>query len=298
MRLFLTKKSNVLIIHRIGCNKSLLMSKVIKDELSPICNVYIGDNNNINQPLFLNNNIDLLVCIGGDGTLLRCSSLFGSSSNNGTMNGPPPPPPILPISSGSLGFMLPNTMEEALKLIKSSSNGEIKLPIRWRKRLLVNNLYTALNEVSLIKRDDLVSFSATTTDGDNHLTIFKNILMDGLLVATPTGSTAHSLTIGGPLIHPSISGKIIIPIGAQSLSFRPLILPIEEVIKIIPQKRRIDIDGPFYDLLIDGKKVDLFDNDEIIITESPLPLPTIDIGMNWIKSLRDILGWSSPFVKR
>lgn len=351
MKLFLGRTSKVLIINRVGCLKSEVIGRTIKDELSSVCDVRFND------LALLKEKIDLLVCIGGDGTLLRCSSLLtggdgggivsggdsdnksnenNSNNNNNSKNNnnnkiisdsttPTPIPPILPISTGSLGFMLPNTTQEALDLIRASIKREVNLPIMWRRRLLINGKYTALNDVTIAKRDDLISVTADIFERNHqhqqqqqyqqneqhqhqHISqssLFTGMLMDGLLVCTPTGSTAHSLTSGGHLLHPSVGGKILMPLAPQSLSMRPLILPLQDGLRVIIRNRRYDHKGIFCDLLIDGKKTVEYSSDNnrdfsnvIEITESPHPLPIIDIKGDWIASIKDILGWASPFIKR
>lgn len=342
MKLFLGRKSKILIINRVGCLKSEVIGRTLRDELSSVCDVRFND------LALLKEKIDLLVCIGGDGTLLRCSSLltcggggnFGggivrggdSNKNNNSNNNniisdcttPTTIPPVLPISTGSLGFMLPNTTQEALDLIRASIKREVNLPIMWRRRLLINGKYTALNDVTIAKRDDLISVTVAIFERNHqqqqhqhqhqqheqhqHLSqssLFTGMLMDGLLVSTPTGSTAHSLTSGGHLLHPSVGGKILMPLGPQSLSMRPLILPLEDGLRVIIRNRRHDHKGIFCDLLIDGKKTLEYSSDNsnnisnvIDITESPHPLPIIDIKGDWIASIKDILGWASPFTKR
>lgn len=161
---------------------------------------------------------DLMVSIGGDGTFLRGAKLVA-----GTGAG------ILGINSGHLGFlssMQPEVLREHWEEIRSGA-----CPVDERTmleasvcdaegRLLLREV--ALNEVAIIRRNmaTMIRVSAEV-EGER----MADYMGDGLLVATPTGSSAYAMSVGGPLIHPGCAAMLIIPIAPHSLTMRPVLIP-------------------------------------------------------------------------
>ena len=145
---------------------------------------------------------------------------------------------------------------------------------------------TVLNDI-VINRGALARLANIETYiNDQYLTTFK---ADGLIVATPTGSTAYSLGAGGPVVHPDVPGIIITPICAFTLTNRPLIIPDSIKIKLKLDKKATDIM-----LTFDGQEgLEINYQDEILITKSPHPVNMITLpGQNYFDILKAKLRWS------
>ncbi|KAF9507880.1 hypothetical protein BS47DRAFT_1303452, partial [Hydnum rufescens UP504] len=167
--------------------------------------------------------IDLVVTLGGDGTILHASSLFNND----------PVPPVLSFSLGTLGFLLPfdiNSLESALAEVMA---GHMSILPRMRLSCKIRNIdgtvratsdgsWEVMNEVSLHRGTSPHLTSVDAYVDGQHLTA---AVSDGLIISTPTGSTAYSLSSGGPIVHPSVKALLLTPVAPLSLSFRPLVLP-------------------------------------------------------------------------
>ena len=162
-------------------------------------------------------NASLVVAIGGDGTLLRCARFFA-----------PYNVPILGINIGRLGFLAQVNANEIDSCIEKLISGKYKIETRMMLSAQ-NNSVLALNDI-VIKGD---SFSRTSKLflSINDKTVC-DYLADGIIVSTPTGSTAYTLSAGGPVIVPEIDAMVIVPICAHTLTARPLVIPSGDVVKI------------------------------------------------------------------
>lgn len=203
---------------------------------------------------------DLVITLGGDGTILHTSSLFNSAV-----------PPVISFSMGTLGFLLPyrkqeqggrfcslpqpktyifhfqpldiNNYKTALEKLIEQKQASLLLRMRLKctlhgadgRRLQakdgsgrVNDL-TVMNEVNL-HRGRYPHLTSIGCFVDGHL--ITEAVADGLIVASPTGSTAYSLSAGGSIVHPSIQSLLLTPICPRSLSFRPVLLPPNATIQL------------------------------------------------------------------
>ena len=158
---------------------------------------------------------DLVISIGGDGTFLKAASRVGSKDI-----------PILGIKTGRLGFLAdisPAEIEETLKEIYA---GHYTVEERSILQLICNdknlqNSPFALNEIAILKRDSSSMISIHTAINGAFLTTYQ---ADGLIIATPTGSTAYSLSVGGPIIVPHSKTIAITPVAPHSLNVRPIVI--------------------------------------------------------------------------
>ncbi len=176
---------------------------------------------------------DLILVLGGDGTLL---SAVNTALNNNI--------PIAGVNLGTRGFLTrfrSKNLEESLNDILSG-----KLELQERKLLETSQrgkIYRALNDI-IIKNSELARIINVQIKINNKL--ITKFRADGLIVSTPTGSTAYSLSAGGPIISPEINGIIITPVCPLTLNFRPLIVPDNAEISIKinnPNKVMVTIDG-------------------------------------------------------
>ncbi len=183
---------------------------------------------------------DLVIAIGGDGTMLYASRLARESGT-----------PILGINRGRLGFLADVTPDEMIASVDSVLQGNYSRD----PRLLLEATLTpesgptrtahALNDVVLKRRETgrMVDFS-TRVDGD-----FVNTHSgDGIIVATPTGSTAYSLSCGGPIISPALDAVVVVPVCPHTLTDRPIVMPADQSIEVVllerdETKASISIDG-------------------------------------------------------
>jgi len=219
---------------------------------------------------------DFIATLGGDGLLLYANTLFQAT----------PPPPIVAFGAGSLGFLAPfdvdkeggveDTLDEAVSL----GEGELEpWPVSLRMRLRCRVVdgasgkvvggHEALNEVALDRGNSPFLSAVECYCNDEHLTTAQ---ADGLIVATPTGSTAYSLSAGGPMVHPSVNAMVFTPICPHSLSFRPIVFPDSCTLRFdVDPEARADAW-----VTVDGRnRICLKRGDSLIVTASPHPLPTV-----------------------
>ncbi|GMF25933.1 unnamed protein product [Phytophthora fragariaefolia] len=232
--------------------------------------------------------IDFVVSLGGDGTVLWVSSLFSKSV-----------PPVFSLAMGSLGFLTPFDAENAAEHLTSVINGGFYMSLRSRlvcsiyrggkEREITGNLH-ALNEIVIDRGPSgaLVELNCYC-DG---LEITK-IAADGIIIATPTGSTAYSLSAGGSMAHPSVPSMLFTPICPHTLSFRPLIFHDSATLKIeFPTSSRA---SACY-VSFDGKnRVRMERGDSIVVRVSSYPLPSIcrvNENQDWFESMITNLNWN------
>lgn len=168
--------------------------------------------------------IDLLVILGGDGTILRTVREMKDFSV-----------PILSVNRGTVGFMAETNIEEAPTLLPELLNGNGAIEERGLLSIHVTRdgakifESIALNEAVIAQGSIARLVDLSTRVNDEDLTTFH---ADGLIIATPTGSTAYSLAAGGPIVHPALSGIILTPINPHSFSQKPIVIPGESDIEI------------------------------------------------------------------
>ena len=162
-------------------------------------------------------NLDLLVVLGGDGTFLRAAAL-----------GAPHGIPVLGVNLGSLGFLTAFSRDEAEQITRAALRGE--LPIEERMLLEVTlhrasgekESHTALNDCVVSQGAIARLLDLDVTLDGTRVTVYK---ADGLIIATPTGSTAYNLAAGGPILVPDLKAIVLTPICPHTLTNRPLVAP-------------------------------------------------------------------------
>jgi NAD+ kinase len=236
---------------------------------------------------------DLVLTLGGDGTVLFTSWLFQRVV-----------PPILSFALGSLGFLTNfefDRYREHLDRIMGDGGMRVNLRMRftctvWRvdgsagaERGAVDEgeQFEVLNEL-VIDRGPSPYVSNLELYGDNEL--LTVVQADGCIFSTPTGSTAYSLSAGGSLIHPSIPAILLTPICPHTLSFRPMVLSDTLALKIaVPAASRSTAYCSF-----DGKgRIELKQGDYVTLEASQYPFPTVMRGGNeWVESVQRALRWN------
>jgi NAD+ kinase len=176
--------------------------------------------------------VELIISVGGDGTVLRNISKMKD------------PLPILGINMGTLGFLVDVEPEEALAAIEEVLFGFSYIE-RMRVNVFLNEkvLETATNEVAIMsaKPAKIIQFKVYVDD-----CLLEEMRADGVVFATPTGSTAYAMSAGGPIINPRVNAIVVVPIAPFKLSSRPWVIPSDSEIKVklsVSKEAVIAIDG-------------------------------------------------------
>ena len=225
---------------------------------------------------------DLMVCIGGDGTFLRGAKLVA-----GTEAG------IIGLNSGHLGFlssMQPDVLSSYWDEIRS---GGAQVDERTTLEAVVTSpegkvLHQgiALNEVSIIRRDILSMIRVTTKVCGQWMVDYQ---ADGVLVSTPTGSSAYALSVGGPLVHPDCSTLLIVPIAPHSLTMRPILIPDSMTVDFEISSRS----GTFA-IALDGRGKDFPDNCKVTVRKSDRTVRVLHTSSyQYFDNLRKKLMWGA-----
>lgn len=195
---------------------------------------------------------DLCLVLGGDGTLLYAARRVGL---RGT--------PILGINLGSLGFLTAHPVSGARKAVEAFLAGSLAPDVRptleaelWRQGCLLAR-QTVLNDAVLAKGALARIMDMSLRVGDQDAGPMK---ADGLIVATPTGSTAYALSAGGPIMHPSMEAFVIAPICPHTLTLRPLVVPASRPISITlmdAEDAHLTLDGQVGHRVLPGDEVKL-----------------------------------------
>lgn len=229
-----------------------------------------------------------LFCIfvlGGDGTFLSAGRWVGNQDI-----------PVMGVKFGEVGFLAEITEDILFTAARAILNHQFTTTPRMRLKVrVIRDGTTALEETVLndavINKGALARLANMETHiDDDYLTTYR---ADGLVIATPTGSTAYSLAAGGPIVHPSVPAIIMTPICPFTLTNRPLILPDNVRIKIRLAKRASDIM-----LTFDGQSgLEINDQDEILIEKNSYPLQMITLpGHHYFNVLKAKLRWSGGRV--
>ncbi|ADU96126.1 NAD(+) kinase [Thermovibrio ammonificans HB-1] len=230
--------------------------------------------------LLLPDKVDVILVLGGDGTFLTVAKLVDKR-----------PVPLLGINFGTLGFLTEISISEIEECIERLMRGEFLLENRPVIRVKVSrrnghiSIYRCVNEVA-IKRDTLGRIIEVELKADGeYLTTFRG---DGVIVATPTGSTAYSLSAGGPILIPTLNAMLLTPICPHTLTLRPLVLKGETCITA-----SLKSDSENVMVVFDGQEgIELRPGDVIEITRSPYDLLILrDPRKSYYQTLREKLKW-------
>jgi NAD+ kinase len=193
----------------------------------------------------------LIIVLGGDGTLLSAARAIGKRDI-----------PLFAVNLGGLGFLTAITVDEIYPQLERALQGDFRIgrrrmlhcELRRAGRLLYS--YEALNDAVLTKAEIARMIDLEINIDDQFVCVYK---ADGLIVATPTGSTAYSLSAGGPIVYPTVAAFAITPICPHTLTNRPVIVPDDRVIHVInrgeDQSTYLTIDGQLGELLERGDEV-------------------------------------------
>jgi len=228
----------------------------------------------------LDNTFDLLISIGGDGTILRATTHVRDLGI-----------PIVGINTGRLGFLSTiqtNEIEKAIEqiLVKNYRISErTLLSVETNPETKeISQLNFALNEISVSRKNTTSMIKVETLLNGEPLTSYWS---DGLIVATPTGSTGYSLSCGGPVIAPSAETFVLTPIAPHNLSARPLVVPNTTEIQL-----KVDGREDFYLLSLDSRIATLHNSTKVTIKKASFKIKMVElISESFIDTLRKKLLW-------
>ncbi len=228
----------------------------------------------------LDNSFDMMISIGGDGTILRAATLVRDSGI-----------PILGINAGRLGFLASVQKENIdlfLKFVidkKFSISERTLISITSEPEIQeMTTLNFAMNEISISRKDTTSMITIETYLNDEYL---NSYWADGLIIATPTGSTGYSMSCGGPILTPDVQSLVITPIAPHNLNARPLVIP--DCTKI-----RLKVSGrePFYLVSLDSRIASVENDAVLTIMKTPYKINMVEITEEtFLKTLRHKLLW-------
>ena len=233
------------------------------------------------QPLVAE--VGLVLVLGGDGTLLSMADCIGRADLN---------VPILGVNFGSLGFLTEVTLPELYHALEAALAGHAHIEERLTLRATITRAGSAtaseiaVNDVVINKgaRSRLIDLSISV--GDRLVTTVR---ADGLIIATPTGSTAYNLAAGGPIVQPSVDAIVLTPIAPHTLTNRPLVIPSSSTIRVTPMMD--ERDEVF--VTFDGQEgCELHAGDEISVCRAREPMRLIrPATRSYFEVLREKLNW-------
>jgi len=223
--------------------------------------------------------LDFLFSLGGDGTFLETVNLVRERGI-----------PVLGVNIGRLGFLSYISQENMAESLESVFSGKFDIEERMLLKVEVpgtplNDLDVALNEVRIYKNTgSLVTIHVKVNDE-----FLSTYWADGLLLSTPTGSTAYNLSVGGPIVVPESNSLVLSPIAPHNLTVRPLVLPDSAVLQL-----SVDSRDPQYQLALDSRSIDLDVNTAITIRKADFTLKMIRIeNISFYTTLRNKLMWGA-----
>ena len=223
----------------------------------------------------LDSSFDILISIGGDGTILRATTFVRDSGS-----------PILGVNAGRLGFLAKvqkENIESFLQIVL-----EKKYTISERTLLNIEcrdiDLNFAMNEIAVSRKDTTSMITIETFLNGEYLSSYW---ADGLIISTPTGSTGYSLSCGGPILTPNVNGLVITPIAPHNLNARPLVIPDDTEIKLKVSGREEQ-----YLVSLDSRITSISNNAELVINKTPFKINMVEIpDETFFKTLRNKLLW-------
>ena len=227
--------------------------------------------------------VGLVLILGGDGTLLSMADHIGRAGLN---------VPILGVNFGSLGFLTEVTLPELYPALEAALAGRAPIEERLTLRATIarpsdaSSTEVAVNDVVINKgaRSRLIDLSISVGDG-----LVTTVRADGLIVATPTGSTAYNLAAGGPIVQPSVDALVLTPIAPHTLTNRPIVIPSSSTVRVKPMiEERDEVFVTF-----DGQAgCELHAGDEISICRASQPMRLVrPATRSYFEVLREKLNW-------
>jgi len=231
--------------------------------------------------------VDMAVSVGGDGTFLRTAGTVGDSSI-----------PILGINTGRLGFLAAINYADMEETLQEVMEGAYKVEERTLLKLSTDEAFPpehfnvhALNEVAILKQDTASMLSIHAYINNDYLTSYQ---ADGLVISTPTGSTAYSLSIGGSILSPTTPSIILSAIAPHNLTSRSLVVDDSSIISLKVESR-----SHMFLVSVDGESRVLDESVNIQVRKDDYTLRVVKrIGHTFYETLRDKLMWGADVRKQ
>lgn len=293
-KLTLKSSKKIAIVYRLHSPASVKLAKQIVGKLkSRRYKVYTAPEQKVlpqTELLVSSNNLkdmSLIIVLGGDGTYLRAVRLLKGHQV-----------PILGFNMGYLGFLTTHTVDEAFATINEALKNKMVVQQRTRLHAVVKLKsgkklsFDALNDI-VIERGSFSQLISTSIYFEKSLV--SHIKADGLIISSPTGSTAYNLAAGGPILHPETDAFVVTPVAPHSLTTRPFIFPDNKKLSL-----KLDMEGNLAHLIVDGQKVlDLSNEDEVTLSKNPTPhLMVRKPGHDFFQLLKDKLKFGDRNASR
>ena len=223
---------------------------------------------------------DFVISMGGDGTFLRAASMVGSKET-----------PILGINTGRLGFLADVNAHEIEHIINALYEDDFTLETRAvilveTDGQLLQGYPFALNDVAILKRDSASMISIRANINGQYLNTYQ---ADGLVISTPTGSTAYSLSVGGPIIVPGTKVFSMTAVAPHSLNVRPIVLPDDSVIELGVESRSHN-----FLVAIDGRSEKCNEGTKITLRRAPYDIKVVKRSDHrYFNTLREKMMWGA-----
>lgn len=261
------------IVYNIHVKKAISLANDIYEFLSENSEVFIEKRFTTENKLKeysleeINKNAEIIVTIGGDGTILRALEKIDK--------------PIFAINSGGMGFLSEVESKYAISGLKQVISGDYNIEERAKLKTMLDGkrLADAANEVTVqTGRIAKIMYLQILVDGE----LIESFGADGVIIATPTGSTSYALSVGGPILDPCVEAMVIAPLAPFKLSARPWVVPLKKniMIKLLPKSKGCK-------LVIDGESPnDVTPDSEIIITGSETKARFVRFGESFYQMVR------------
>ena len=238
----------------------------------PLPTVSVFDGNNFEA--------DFAVSMGGDGTFLRTASIVGQRQT-----------PIIGINTGRLGFLADVSTQEIESAVEALHTDDFTIETRAAIFVETDNhsltgYDCALNDVAILKRDNASMITIHATIDGEYLTTYQ---ADGLIVSTPTGSTAYSLSVGGPIIVPGTHVLSLTAVAPHSLNVRPIVISEDSVIELAVEARNHS-----FLVALDGRSENLPDTTRLTLRRAPYRVNVVKrSGTRYFQTLRGKMMWGA-----
>ena len=245
---------------------------LVSDPQNALSGVTVFDGNNFDA--------DFVISMGGDGTFLRAASMVGSKQV-----------PILGINTGRLGFLADVTAQEIDHTIQALYEGDYAVETRSVIEVSTSGqklkgYRCALNDVAILKRDNASMITIHCTVNGDYLTTYQ---ADGLIMSTPTGSTAYSLSNGGPIMVPGTHVFLLTAVAPHSLNVRPIVLSEDSEIQLTVESRTHN-----YLVALDGRSEPLQETTRLRLRKAPYRVRVIKrADTKYFYTLREKMMWGA-----
>ena len=252
---------------------------VEKDYLQHLCNSGARDTGLGSFDASRVPDADMALSLGGDGTFLTTVMWV---SRQGM--------PILGINLGHLGYLTAGCLDEGVAIIDEVMAGKFRIEERTMLQVECDAVEIdhpwALNEVAILRHDTSSMLDMQTSLRGSELTTYRG---DGLIVSTPTGSTAYNMSVGGPILEPTTACLVLSPISPHSLTMRPLVVRDDSQIAVRTHSR-----ASHYEVSIDGEVTLCPTGSALTITRAPYCARVVQLqGKNFANTLRQKLLWGT-----